>query len=329
MKTKFNLLFSSCFLLSSNYLSAEVTGGNITENGNTVEIQCDNVCEYSHAIPKFLNSNPNFVFNSIESLIILKYEEEILDSLTVAQYLEKVQNTASLKSRKKTRNLMAPNRMMAPPDGSLDCRYDPEFSCEEWYNNPISGQENEFLANILKKSSFEITITAEYIADSNQLASSILGAMSYAIPGTIILKIVKNIGEAAYIVIATSVATNFVHNYVISSPNYTDLKPGDVLVIKGGVVTVRRKSENDGTSNTGGSGGGGEPGTGEPGTGGGGGGGGGGMWMIEKCVIVNTGLSQRREINSFDKYQSLRAPLVRVSAVAVGNGTRVCSYRLF
>jgi hypothetical protein len=130
------------------------------------------------------------------------------------------------------------------PDGSLDCEYDMDFTCEEWRQHTYTRELMDYLANMPPQG---FVMTQQFI-DGNKNASDIIAALvgtALGKPtqklGYFILKLGKDRVKEAYAQSAATFITGLASAKVL---DFSDARAGDILIFDGkGNITIVRPDQ--------------------------------------------------------------------------------------
>ncbi len=138
-------------------------------------------------------------------------------------------------------------------DGSLDCKYDPDFSCQDWKDDPLYGDMITDLSFALDSAEIRLEVSQRWI-DGNDAARRKMLAYAAAIPiGRFASFIAKFINLTFPKLTAEAIVATELKDTLTGTSWYkSNLKPGDILVFKRGKLVVVRK---DGTTEEVGAGG--------------------------------------------------------------------------
>ncbi|BBN83748.1 hypothetical protein PA25_37330 [Pseudoalteromonas sp. A25] len=198
------------------------------------------VCRYSCDIDRELRYIFSFydtyfgqqqVFNFFEG-------DELINSISLEDYL----HTFYPNSQRTI------DEGVQPLDMPLDCRYDPDYSCEQWV-------QSDFLDYVINKK-VEFTVTQEFIDGNNDARRIAISLVTANVVG----KVAARVAAALRVLISSRLVestTATMLNEVLTGTNWyrTDLQVGDTLVIKAGRLLEIRSGSSSGGGSDGGGGG--------------------------------------------------------------------------
>ena len=214
---------------------------------NQIVLECLTDCDPIVTISNFLKTE--HVFSNQSVPIIVKDNGVNIFETTYVDYLDYywipnngypvLKNTSLLKN-------ITLNDDFASIDNALDCRYDPDYSCDDWKNSPLFGDMVAEISSIINTSEIRIEVNQRWI-DGNNTARRKIIAYATAIPIGRIAAFLSTFTQITIqeLIIESMVATEI--NDLLTGTNWyrIDLKSGDVLVFKSGELTIIRK---DGTT---------------------------------------------------------------------------------
>ncbi|CAH9053591.1 hypothetical protein PSECIP111951_02443 [Pseudoalteromonas holothuriae] len=211
----------------------EITTSHLDDNGH-FNVLCRYSCNIDQEFRYIFSFYDTYfgkeqVFNFFDG-------SELVESITLEEYLDIYYPTVP----------RIVSNDVQPLDMPLDCRYDPDYSCEQWV-------QSDFLDYVINKK-VEFTVTQEFIDgnnDARRIAISVVTANAVG-------KIAARVAAALSVIIRSSLVeatTATAINEILTGTNWyrTDLQAGDTLVIKGGsLLEVRSGSSSGGGSEGGG-----------------------------------------------------------------------------
>ncbi|CAH9065838.1 hypothetical protein PSECIP111951_03449 [Pseudoalteromonas holothuriae] len=215
----------------------------LDQNGH-FNISCNFGCDVDQELKYVFSFYDTYVgkaqvFNFFEG-------EQFVKSITLKEYLDEFYPDAQRSSVQSINKNFKSTDFVQPLDMPLDCRYDPDFSCEQWL-------ESDFLDYVINRK-FELKVTQEFI-DGNENARRVALSLLTA---NAISGISARLAQALQVIIAerfVTAATSTMLAYLLDDTNWysSSLTPGDVLVFKGGnIIEVRSGSSSGGGSEGGG-----------------------------------------------------------------------------
>lgn len=195
------------------------------------------------------------------------YQDNITDTLTVEEFLERYQPTSTPFNRNGTfgsTSAESINKALrfsnAPPENDnpfnfdnpsnitkgtfnedlgLECEWDPDYSCEAWLKNG--------LIEYIMEARIEFVVNQEYIDSTNDIRRTIISSVIGVAVGGIIGRVGMEL-NAIILPAVTATAITQVSDSILPDLQWykVDLKPGDKLITQGGKTTVIRAS----TANT-------------------------------------------------------------------------------
>jgi hypothetical protein len=199
-------------------------------------------CKFSCDIDKELKNVFSFydTYTSASQVFNFFEGEQFIRSITLGEYLEEYYPNA-----RRSSNSAIPG-LVQTFDMPLDCRYDPDFSCEQWMKSDLV----DYLVN--KK--LEFKVTQDFI-DGNEAAIRIGISLLTA---NAISKIAARVGAALRTAVPehlVTAASATVLSEVLSKLDINSLNAGDTLVFKGGRIIEVRSSSSEGNGSGGSEGG--------------------------------------------------------------------------
>lgn len=220
------------FYLSLLLLSFQSIGQSVSlVETNEVKVTCSYYCTKAQAIDELLNQNNN-TFQRKNTVVLVYYYDELIHRFNIDEILV----------------LTEVGENIVSPEQALECSEDPDHDCNDWYNQPVTGDYAVWASKVVSNSRFEITISQEYINDTNSFISALITGFSSIIPATIATRITANLGAGAITYYFADALSGTVYSYVIGNINWTRLKAGDTLLIEGGKlkkVVLGEQSDND------------------------------------------------------------------------------------
>jgi hypothetical protein len=256
MKNKFNKTLFGLFL-SFLAISAFASSSEYSTDNNVITISCSEVCDTKNEIMKLLG-----FYNSLPSKkqqYRITYQGETLDRITLGGFLGKYKPTSTPFTSDGT---FEPNKLPTSiadllnqeantddpytiMDGSLECQYDPDYSCQQWV---YSGDLTEHLNNM----SIEFTVTQEYIDAHNTARRLLISAATALHVGGIAKKIAKKLSVYISAGITESIVATMLNEMLTNTKWYqVDLEVGDTIIRRGGssnTTIIRSNSGSTGSS---------------------------------------------------------------------------------
>lgn len=213
-----------------------------------VVLECGVPCFPEVTISNFLKTGHVFSSKSV----MLKVEDNGLNvlELSLEDYLT---NFWVPNDGYPTAPVMALSKNTTDPvygmlDAPLDCRYDPDYSCSDWYSDYRYGDYLIEAQSIILQSVIRVPVTQALI-DSSAATLSYMVATATAVPaGGLVLFITKYGAAAVPQFLVYSFATSSISSALNEASSYavkSVLKVGDILVFSGGGLSIIRT---DGTT---------------------------------------------------------------------------------
>ena len=148
-----------------------------------LECQGQNFCDPIITISNFLKTG--HVFSSKDVLITVEEQGSVVFETTFEDYLNNYwlpydgypEQPSQVNSHADTALHLGDNN--SPMDGALHCNYDPDYTCDDWREDPLWG---DFLTDIMFRidnNPVTIEVTQEWIDSENEFRASIITAALY------------------------------------------------------------------------------------------------------------------------------------------------------